>query len=109
MVESMKWRVITARGVGSALAAMEKYCPQVIVCDSELLDAGSWRDLLPADIEQPAFELIVVSSLADDRLWAEVLNLGGFDVLSIPFSREEVERALWSALRHFTPPLAVGT
>ncbi len=37
--------------------------------------------------------LIVTSPAAGPRLWAEVLNLGGYDVLAQPFSTEEV---LWS-------------
>jgi hypothetical protein len=43
--------------------------------------------------------LIVTAKLADDRLWAEVLNLGGFDVLAQPFYRGEVTRAVGHACR----------
>ncbi len=44
--------------------------------------------------------LIVASRLADDRLWAEVLNLGAFDLLlGEPFDREEVLRVTESAWR----------
>jgi len=42
--------------------------------------------------DQP--ELIVTSRLADDRLWAEALNLGAYDVLAKPFNRDEVLRSL---------------
>ena len=42
-------------------------------------------------------KLIVSSRLADHRLWAEVLNLGGFDVLMTPFETEEVLRVTSSA------------
>jgi DNA-binding response OmpR family regulator len=35
--------------------------------------------------------------LADDHLWAEVLNLGGYDVLAKPFDGCELFRALSSA------------
>jgi len=34
--------------------------------------------------------LIVSSRNADERLWAEVLNLGGFDVIATPFDSFEV-------------------
>jgi hypothetical protein len=43
--------------------------------------------------------LIVSSRLADDRLWAEVLNLGGYDVLARPFNRVEVIRVVQAAWR----------
>ena len=38
---------------------------------------------------------------ADEHLWAEVLNLGGYDVLAEPFERDEMVRVVTSARRHF--------
>ena len=38
--------------------------------------------------------LIVTSRLADDRLWAEALNLGAYDVLAKPFNHDEVLRSV---------------
>jgi nucleotide-binding universal stress UspA family protein len=49
--------------------------------------------------------MLVVSRHADERLWAEVLNLGGFDVLTLPFDRDELGRVLSSALRHSPVPM----
>ena len=54
-------------------------------------------------MEKVAFRpnLIVSSPRADERLWAEVLNLGAFDLLmGAPFEPEEVLRvteSAWSA------------
>jgi hypothetical protein len=36
---------------------------------------------------------------ADERLWAEVLNLGGYDVLRAPFQVPEVVEAVKAAIR----------
>jgi len=44
----------------------------------------------------PAF-LIVASRLADNRIWAEVLNEGGHDVLAKPFHTPEVLQSITSA------------
>ena len=41
--------------------------------------------------------LIVTSRFADERLWAEALNVGAYDVLAKPFERDEVNRVLTSA------------
>jgi DNA-binding NtrC family response regulator len=41
--------------------------------------------------------LIVTDRLADERLWAEVLNLGGYDLLLKPFDPEELLRVVSSA------------
>lgn len=65
----------------------------VVLCEQKLPD-GDWKQVLKEiqDMLDPPM-LIVTSRLADDRLWAEVLNLGGYDVLAKPFKAEEV---LWT-------------
>jgi DNA-binding response OmpR family regulator len=45
--------------------------------------------------------LLVVSKHADENLWAEVLNLGGYDVLLKPFERAEVVRVVGMAWRYW--------
>jgi DNA-binding NtrC family response regulator len=71
----------------------------VVVCDAVLPD-GDWREVMTAleTMADPAL-LIVASHLADNRLWAEVLNEGGHDVLAKPFRAEEVLRCVVSACR----------
>ena len=65
----------------------------VLLCERDHAD-GNWEDLLKATARLPAPpNLIVFSRLADESLWAKVLNLGGFDVLITPFEPEEVLRA----------------
>ncbi|HXS93894.1 MAG TPA: hypothetical protein VN736_04765 [Candidatus Limnocylindrales bacterium] len=72
--------------------------PSVVVSEGDLPD-GTWRDVLSSldQVPNPPL-LIVVSRLADERLWAEVLNLCGFDVLAKPFARDEVIRVIGHAL-----------
>jgi DNA-binding response OmpR family regulator len=53
---------------------------------------------LQAESEAPP-PLIVSSCVADDRLWAEVLNLGGYDLLTKPFLAAEVSRVVRMAAR----------
>jgi DNA-binding response OmpR family regulator len=45
---------------------------------------------------------IISSRLADERLWAEALNLGAYDVLAKPFDAREVLHAFSRALRHWS-------
>jgi hypothetical protein len=69
---------------------MQRRAAPVIICERELPD-GNWQILMrqtEAGLRPPRF--IVSSRLADDRLWAEVLNLGGHDVLCTPFEACEV-------------------
>jgi DNA-binding response OmpR family regulator len=66
----------------------------IIFCERDLPD-GTWKDILSytAELADPP-ALIVTSSLADEHLWAEVLNMGGYDVLAKPFRQSEVKYAL---------------
>ncbi len=58
---------------------------------------GNWQELL--EQAQAAQSLmLVVSWYADEQLWTEVLNLGGFDVLALRFDRDELRQALSWAL-----------
>ena len=78
-----------------ALAYLRKHSgrpPATILC-AEVLADGSWLQVL----EWVPCRLILVSPLADARLWAEAINLGACDLLSNPFSRTELEWSIDSA------------
>lgn len=44
-------------------------------------------------------KVLVASRNPDEPLWAEVLNVGGFDVVHVPFETEEMKRVVESALK----------
>ena len=73
----------------------------VVICECDL-SPGLWIDMLeewrPLHGAPP---LIVTSRLADERLWAEALNLGAYDVLAKPFERREVVRSVSLAWLHW--------
>ena len=82
-----------------ALAHLADSSISVVICET-LLPDGSWKDLLACMGRVRASSVLVVTSkVADESLWAEVLNLGGYDVLAQPFDREEVTRVVRSAVR----------
>jgi DNA-binding response OmpR family regulator len=93
------WQSHGAGNCQEALEFLDQHHVPVVLAEPELSD-GSWRELLNgmARLSAPP-NLIVSSRLADDRLWAEVLNLGGYDVLVRPFEAEEVLRVTFAA-RH---------
>ena len=93
--------------VGTRRAAMSFLCLDrvpVIVCERDLPD-GTWKDILgdTAVFPNPP-ALVVTSGLADEYLWAEVLNLGGFDLIAKPFAAREVLHVLRTALVHKCRP-----
>jgi DNA-binding NtrC family response regulator len=71
----------------------------IVITERDLPD-GNWLNVLSSvqRLQLPP-SLIVVSRLADEHLWTEVLNRSGFDVLPKPFVRDEVCRVIGHALR----------
>ena len=94
IVGDSRWLVVNVPDLMGARAVIDKLRPRLVVCDTEIEGPGSWRDLLKGQDLSPSFAVIVVSRLADEALWAEVLNLGGSDVLEKPFAVEDVKRVI---------------
>ena len=91
------WKLHEASDGREALAFLRCESVQVLLCECDRAD-GNWEDLLSATARQPdPPNLIVFSRLADEYLWARVLNIGGFDVLMTPFEPEEVLRVTFAA------------
>jgi DNA-binding NtrC family response regulator len=96
-VAELGYRVVTASTCGGAAQWLRDPRVSVVICDSNVPD-GTWRDVLNSlsgGEGKPA--IIVTSRHADDRLWAEVLNVGGFDVLAKPFDADELRHVLETA------------
>jgi DNA-binding NtrC family response regulator len=101
LVDAARWMVVNVSDLSGACAVLEKRYPKLVVCDADIDGPGSWRDLLKLRGDPLSFAVVVASRNADDALWAEVLNLGGFDLLQKPFNAEGVHHALssWLASR----------
>lgn len=67
--------------------------PDAILTAADLTD-GNWLDVLDAAGSTP---VVVTDPQADARMWSEVLNRGGFDLLTQPFYAPEVRRILENA------------
>ena len=79
----------------------------VIVCERRLPD-GNWLDLLGQISLLPSPpRLIVTAANADEALWTEVLNMGGYDVLMKPLDGDEVRRVLMLACEEWESERAV--
>jgi DNA-binding NtrC family response regulator len=97
-----QWEIREASTYAEAVGILDDLHIGVTICDTEV-QGGNWQALLrnlQGRTHPP--NVIVSSRLADERLWAEVLNLGGYDVLVQPFDRSEVLRVAgmaWMAWR----------
>jgi DNA-binding response OmpR family regulator len=95
------WELQRARTRGQASDFLDQNAVDVVIGERELPDGG-WRAMLDDLLERPEPPaLIVLARLADESLWAEVLNMGGYDVLAEPLDSEEVTRVVSAAARHF--------
>ncbi len=93
------WTLHEARSLQQARAQMRENTIAAVLCQYDMAD-GHWTDFLDAASAplSPPY-VIVWARHADQRLWAEVLNLGGYDVLRAPFQVPEVVEAVHTALR----------
>jgi DNA-binding response OmpR family regulator len=100
ILEAEQWTVRGACSRDEALRLLTESTTAVIACERDLPD-GSWKDVFDhaCSLESPP-PVIVISRHADESLWAEVLNLGGFDVLAKPFEKSEVSRVVNMASRY---------
>jgi DNA-binding NtrC family response regulator len=96
-----RWELHRADCLASAHAILRSQEIGVVICERDL-SPGTWVDMLEEGARLPnPPSLIVTSRLADDRLWAEALNLGAYDVLAKPFERMELVRSVSSAWLHW--------
>ena len=88
------WRVHHAKNRLEMNAIVQAQPISVILCDQEFSD-GDWKTVLReiVEIENPPL-LVITTREDDDVLWAEVLNLGGYDVLLKPLDANEVIRIM---------------
>ena len=95
------WKLHRVENRKEARAFLDGNPVGVVISERELPEGG-WREMLE-DLQQRAEppSLVVTSRLADESLWAEVLNRGGYDVLAKPLDMEEVTRVVSAAARHF--------
>ena len=101
IIGNSNWILLEADSVSPALTFLQHYEISVILCERDLM-SGTWVDILKNIKYLPHTpSLIVTSRLADERLWAEAMNLGAWEVLAKPFDRNELLRTVKLAWLHW--------
>jgi DNA-binding NtrC family response regulator len=91
------WRLTAVSTLDRAISSLRSARQALVICE-QTLQPGTWKDLLSRTIAMPSPPLVLVTGLnPDDRLWAEALNLGAYDVLPKPFDRREVVQVVGAA------------
>ena len=106
ILEQPTWNLRAVEALTLARPMIDELPAGVVITDSQLPD-GCWQDVV-LELRRQRLEpmLIVASRLADESLWAEVLNLGGYDVLATPLRATEVIRSLTLAGQQWQEKLA---
>ncbi len=93
------WGVRFTASCGEAWDMLNRERAPVVLCDRDL-PGTEWRDIvhmMASCPHQPCAMLL--SKVADDYLWNEVIARGGYDVLPKPLREDDVVRAVrlaWS-------------
>jgi len=94
------WKLRFASSLRDAREKLGQNGFGAVITDADL--PGRWKDIVAVTQRMtPSPPVIVVSQVGEERLWAEVLNLGGFDVLLKPFDPTEVLRIVSMAGRNW--------
>lgn len=98
ILKGSAWKIRYARPSRRKRAAPDLGLVAAVLTEAHLPDGRTWKDVLREIQGTPnPPPLIVTDRLADEALWAEVLNLGGYDVLAKPFDEKEVLHAVTMA------------
>jgi hypothetical protein len=78
MLSGSRWTLSWVRTCQEAVTFLRRQrLVFLVVCEQDVRD-GNWKDVLEEVAVLPAMPLLIVISLrGDDRLWCEVLDLGG--------------------------------
>jgi DNA-binding NtrC family response regulator len=99
--ERNRWQFRQASDRQQALSLLATARCATLITGPRLPGGEPWQVLLEESANLPSPSVIIIAAhLADEALWAEVLNLGGYDVLAMPFDEDEVERVLSAAYHH---------
>lgn len=103
----LQWKAQFVESFGDVEEAFQEFRPDVVMTDTVLPAGEGWKDVLrSAQTRLGNLPVIVSSRLADERLWAEVLNLGGYDLLVKPFIAAEVKSVVYMACRTSSDQIA---
>jgi DNA-binding NtrC family response regulator len=106
------WTIGFAENYEEVSSALAKTSFGVVIVEAYFTGGRNWKNVLDLTQAMPApIPVIVTDRVADERLWAEVLNLGAYDLLLKPFDPTEVYRIVssaWLSWRVKHEPFAPG-
>lgn len=94
-----RWQLRSASSFSEAARILRGAAVPVVICEYKL-DDGDWKALynLVRDLDVPC-RFLVTMRHADETVWSEILEGGGYDCLPKPFRSDEVYRLVSLAWR----------
>ena len=99
------WDVFFAKGWREAYGLTDQIKPAIILFDRDVAGAD-WRHVVSALAStSTAACVLLVSRVADDYLWNEVVSNGGYDVVPKPLREDDLVRVVrlawsyWNGIR----------
>jgi len=102
-----EWVIRPVRTLTETVRSLARCHSPLVICETRFPD-GDWRDLLAHLSSLDNISNLVLVAEHDVALAAELVNLGGYDVLEKPLDRSEClhvfasARRNWYARMHFT-------
>jgi DNA-binding NtrC family response regulator len=102
IAQQEKWDARFALHMQAAVEILRRVEAPVIICDREF--TPDWREAIRFfGSHSPRSRVILTSPGTDDRLWLEVIEHGGYDVLTRPLHEGRVVQAVrlaWGRAAH---------
>lgn len=93
-VRAAGWKLAIASDCESASATLRNREFPVVLYDRDL-PHRNWRECMPPLLDVPRPPCIILASAVNDSyLWHEVVQLGGYDVISKPLRPEQIVAAV---------------
>ncbi|HXJ38872.1 MAG TPA: hypothetical protein VNH18_06310 [Bryobacteraceae bacterium] len=103
------WSLHFAQTSREALTLLNRYEAPIVLCDRDAT-SSDWQEAIQTmAASQHLVYPILVSRVADDYLWNEVMRSGGFDLLAKPLRGEEVLRTIRMAWSYWNWSSSMGT
>jgi DNA-binding NtrC family response regulator len=96
VVLGCEWSILPVRTLQEAMRALAHQNIPIVICEPRF-PGGDWRDLLSHLNSQKSAPNLVLVAPHDAKLAAELMNLGGYDVLEKPLDRAECLHVFASA------------
>jgi DNA-binding NtrC family response regulator len=101
ILKDHRWSLQRANTCREALKVLCVDRPPLLICEHRLAD-GTWMDILSQTVVLPDPPHVIVASMsADDRLRTQVIDMGGYEVLSKPWDRDQVVCVVSAAWRNW--------